>query len=374
MARVIMVGPVPPPYGGVASVLDDIDNSDLQDDYGIDVFPRIPKQNFPSKVQWNMGRNVFRLRRFLSFFHTARRGSYRILHMQSADTSEFLGTTVFMVLGHLAGLKVILHIQGCDWARFYPDTSLLRKLYTRLGLWIPDRTIVLYGVWVDEIRKMYPKANVRIIRNLLHDQPPPPPEGVQKVRDKLDLHAEDFVVVSVGSVGWRKGTFEILKAVPQVVAQEDSVRFVLVGGESQPGEMARLRDIVAKERLDKWVRLTGEVTRDEVPQYLALGDTYLLPSFIEGMPVAIIEAMRSGLPVISTRVQGIPDMMVNCESGILIDPGSPEQIAESVLLLKRDEAFRAKIAANSRKTFEQVFEFSKGIQQIRHVYQELCPL
>jgi glycosyltransferase involved in cell wall biosynthesis len=354
--------------------LDDIAHSNLQDDYGIHVFPRIPKQNFPGRAQWKLGRNLFRIRRFLNFFHVARKGPYRIMHMQSADTTEFLGSTIFMVLANLAGLKVILHIQGCDWERFYPKTSLLRKLYTRVGLWIPDRTIVLYGVWVDEILKMYPKADVRIIKNLLHDQQPPAPEEVQSLRKQLQLSEDDFVVVSVGSVGWRKGTFEILKAAPQIIAQEDSVKFVLVGGESQPGEMARLRQIVAKEGLEKWVNLTGEVPRDQIPQYLALGDVYLLPSFIEGMPVAIIEAMRSGLPVISTRVQGIPDMMVNLESGILIDPGSPDQIAKSVLLLKRDEAFRRKIAAASRKTFEDVFEFSKGIEQIRQVYKELYPL
>lgn len=374
MERVIMVGPVPPPYGGVASVMDDLVHSDLQGDYGIGVFPRIPKEKFPPEAHSFWGRNVFRLKRFLNFFHTARRGPYRILHMQSADTSEFLGSTIFMTLARLAGLKVILHIQGCDWERFYPKASLFRKLYTRLGLWVPNRIIVLYGVWVDAIRKMYPTANVRIVKNLLHDQHSPEPAEVDKIRQNLHLTKDDFVVVSVGSVGWRKGTFEILKAVPEIVAQEDSVRFVLVGGEAKPGEMAQLTEIVERENLGRWVRLTGEVARDNVPLYLALGDVYILPSFIEGMPVAIIEAMRSRLPVISTRVQGIPDMMVDRESGILIDPGRPDQIAENVLLLKRDEAFRNKIATGCRKAFEEVFEFSKGIEQIRQVYKELYPL
>jgi len=294
--------------------------------------------------------------------------------MQSADTKEFLGSAIFMALARLAGLKAILHIQGCDWDRFYPKTSLFRKLYTRVGLWVPNRIIVLYGVWVDEIKKMYPAANVRIVKNLLHDQPPPEPAAVERVRKNLELTLDDFVVISVGSVGWRKGTFEILKAVPKVVAEEDSVRFVLVGGESLPGEMDKLQEIIEKENLGKWVRLTGEVPRDKVPLYLALGQVYVLPSFIEGMPVAIIEAMRSGLPVISTRVQGIPDMMVDRESGILIDPGRPDQIAENVLLLKRDEAFRQKIAAGGRKTFEEVFEFSRGIEQIRQIYRELYPV
>jgi glycosyltransferase involved in cell wall biosynthesis len=227
---------------------------------------------------------------------------------------------------------------------------------------------------VDEIKKMYPRANVRVLKNLLHDQEPPEPAKVEKVRQDLGLTGEDFVVVSVGSVGWRKGTFEILKAVPQIVAEEDSVRFVIVGGEEKFGEMAQAAEIVAKENLGKWVRLTGEVERDKVPLYLAISDAYLLPSFIEGMPVAIIEAMRSRLPVISTRVQGIPDMMVHCESGILIDPGRPDQIAASVVLLKRDQALCQKIASGGREAFEEVFEFSRGIEQIRQIYREVCPL
>ena len=371
MERVLMVGPVPPPFGGIASIMHDLVHSNLQDDYEIKVFERIPKERFPPKAQGRVRAIVFRIGRFLRFFSELRKGKYSLVHIHSSDTAEFLGTTVFMLLARVARSRVLLHIQGGDWNEFYTYHSLLRRLCTRVGLYVPHGTVVVHAEWIDRIKEMYPAANVRIIRNLLHDQASCDAGEVEKLRGNLGLSKDNFVIVSVGAVGWRKGSFEILKAVPQIVSEEDSVRFILVGGESKPGDMGRLKQIIDSEKLEQWVRLTGEVERDKIPLYLALGHVFLLPSFIEGMPVSIIEAMRSGLPIISTRVQGIPDIISNRVSGILIDPGNPPQIAESVLLLKRDEQLRRKMAEGARRTFHEQFEFSRGIEEFRALYEEI---
>jgi len=367
--RVLMVGPVPPPFGGIASIMDDLVHSRLQDDYEIEVFERIPREKFPPYARGRTRASLFRLKRFLRFFKQLCSGKYSLAHIHSSDTSEFLGTTVFMLLARVAGAKVVLHIQGGDWKEFYEYHSLLRKLWTRVGLYVPDGIVVVHTEWVDRIKEMYPKANVRVIRNLLHDQKPPDPGKVEELRGNLGLSNDNFVVVSVGAVGWRKGTFEILRAIPQVVSEDDTVRFVLVGGESKPGDVGKLKQVIENEKLGTWVQLAGEVERDKISLYLALGDVFLLPSFIEGMPVSIIEAMRSGLPVISTRVQGIPDVVVDGVTGILIEPGNPSQIAGNVLLLKQNERLRKKMAEAAKRVFYDRFEFSKGIEELRVLYR-----
>jgi glycosyltransferase involved in cell wall biosynthesis len=364
-----MVGPVPPPFGGIASIIDDLVHSSLRDDYDIEVFERIPGEKFPPQASGRIGANLFRIKRFRSFFKQLHSGKHSLVHIHSSDTAEFLGTTIFMILARVAGAKVLLHIQGGDWKEFYTYNSLFRRLYTRLGLYIPDSIVVVHAEWIDRTKEMYPNANVRVIRNLLHDQEPPDPAEVDRLRAKLGLSKDKFVVVSVGAVGWRKGTFEILKAVPRIVSEEDCIRFVLVGGESKPGDMAQLQQIIESEKLEKWVQLIGEVDRNSILPYLALGDVFLLPSFIEGMPVSIIEAMRSGLPVISTRVQGIPDVVKDGLTGLLIDPGNPGQIAGSVLRLKREEQLRRQMAEAARKIFQERFEFSKGIEEFRNLYR-----
>ncbi|MBI4963119.1 MAG: glycosyltransferase family 4 protein [Desulfomonile tiedjei] len=371
MERVLMVGPIPPPFGGIASIMDDLVHSSLQEDYDIKIFERIPSESFPPYARGLIRANIFRFKRFWRFFKELRRGNYRLVHIHSSDTAEFLGTTIFMILARVARVRVLLHIQGGDWDEFYTYNSLFRKLYTRVGLYVPEAIVVLWSMWVDKIKEMYPAANVRVIRNLLHDQEPPDASEVERLRGDLGLSKEDFVVVSVGAVGWRKGTFEILKAIPQIVSEEDSIRFVLVGGEGKPGEMAQLKQIIESEKLERWVHLTGEVERDTVPLYLALADLFILPSFIEAMPVSIIEAMRSGLPVISTRVQGIPDTVTDRVTGILIDPGNPQQIAENVLLLKGDDELRMKMAEEGKRLFCERFEFSRGIEELRGLYKEM---
>ena len=87
------------------------------------------------------------------------------------------------------------------------------------------------------------------------------------------------------------------------------------------------------------------------------------------MPIAILEALRSGVPIISTRVGGIPDVIEDGISGLLIKPEAPEMIAQAVLKLRRDEELRRSLAAAGEKVFEEKLEFSRGIGDIRTLYE-----
>jgi glycosyltransferase involved in cell wall biosynthesis len=145
----------------------------------------------------------------------------------------------------------------------------------------------------------------------------------------------------------------------------------LLGGEERPGNMAQLTSIVKEQKIGQWVQLTGELKREKVPAFLGFADIFLLPSFWEGMPVTIIEAMRSGLPIISTPVAGIPDMIENGVSGLLIKPGAPDEIAEAVLMLKQDKSLREKLAAGAKATFEETFESSKVVEELRSLFRSM---
>ncbi|MBI5248232.1 MAG: glycosyltransferase family 4 protein [Desulfomonile tiedjei] len=368
LKRILMVGPVPPPYGGIASLMDDIVNSSLSEEYSFEVFER--SGVFPRDAQGFLGRNVFRLRRFARFFHKVISGRFSIVHIHSADPA-FLGTTIIMLLARLARVKILLHMHGTDWDSFYPEAPWFTKLYTRLGLCLPNTIVVLYSLWRDNIKRLGTSARVIVLRNFIHNSAPPPRDQVELAVKTLDLEPGNFVVVTVGTVGWRKGCFDILKAVRRVVTEEPTVRFVMVGGEEKPGEWQQLTDIIIRDDLARWVRMTGEVDREKIPLYLALADVFLLPSYIEGMPVAIIEAMRSGLPVISTRVNAIPDMIEQEVSGLLINPGASDEIADAVLRLKRDPELRNSIRSGARSCFIEKFEFSRGVENLRTFYRDL---
>jgi glycosyltransferase involved in cell wall biosynthesis len=346
----------------------EIVSSELALEYAFDVFPR--SAGFPKGSEGIWGKNVFRFKRFLRFFEMVRRGRYRIVHIQSADPA-FLGTTVLMGLARLAGVPILLHMHGTDWEWFYPEAPLFRKLYTRLGLKLPHRIVVLYSLWRQKLGLLGIPAPVDVLPNFIQRSPAPTPEMVEQTRRWLNLDESCFVVVTVGTVGWRKGSFEILKAIPRVVKNDPSVRFVLVGGEEKPGEWKQLMENVRSNGLDTWVRFTGEVPRERIQGILAVGHVFLLPSFIEGMPIAIIEAMRSGLPVISTRVNAIPEVIEDGVSGILIDPGNSQAIAEAVLSLTEHPSLREKLAQGAAQTFEERYELTRAMQRLRAVYERV---
>lgn len=276
-----------------------------------------------------------------------------------------------MLIARFARVETLLHIHGTDWDTFYTREPNWLKILYKTGLRMPKQIIVLYETWRCNINQLVPNAIVHSLANCLEDVNPPDSTLAKRLRSELGLNENNFVVLTVGFVGWRKGYLDILDAVPMVVKDNDLVRFVFVGGEEYPGESNQVISRVENENLGKWVLVTKEVQRSKIPEYLAAADVFLLPSRREGMPISILEAMRAGLPVIVTKVGAIPEMIENWESGLLIEPGVPDAIARAVIDLSRNGDERQKLAKSARKTFEKNFEVNACIAKLASIYNNM---
>jgi glycosyltransferase involved in cell wall biosynthesis len=366
MPRILMVGPVPPPYGGIASAVEEIVNSGLAATCHFDIFSRTVWS--PMVTQDPFIRNIHRIDRFLRFFRLLLTGHYDLVHLHSAELA-FPGTVVFMLLARLAGQRVLLHLHGTEWNDFYRNAPKRRRFLIRWGLRIPQRIAVLYAAWAENIKELAPAADVWVVRNRIRRRTIPNEALVEALKSRLGLGKEHHVVVAVGSVGWRKGSFDILKAVPQVTKYADYVRFVLVGGEEKPGELRRLRNLVETDGLSRWVVLTGEVGREQTSAYYAIADIFLLPSYSEGLPIAILEAMQLGKPVISTRVGAIPEILDEGISGLFVSPGAPDQIAAAVSRLLQDPAVRRKMGEAAQAAFDERFDLDRWLGDLKALYE-----
>ncbi len=370
MKKVLMLGPVPPPFGGIASVMQTIIHSALAKDYSFEVFER--EHSIPSEVSGPVKRNIFRAKRFIRFFTKLRQGHYDFVHMHIPFGDSFPGTVIFMIIAWLAGTRTLLHVHGTDWDTFYTREPAWRKVLYKIGLRIPKLIIVLYETWRININRLAPNTNVVALANCLEDIHPPESTLVQSIRPELGLDQNNFVVLTVGFVGWRKGHLDILDAVPQVVKENPSVRFIFIGGEEYPGESDQVISRIKSENLDNWVLVTREMERSKVPAYLAAADVFLLPSRREGMPISILEAMRAGLPVIVSNVGAIPEMIEDWQSGLLIEPGASDSIAQAVINLSRDDVLRQELAKSARNVFEKKYEVHACISELASIYSKIC--
>ncbi len=366
MKTVLILGP--PPFGGISSVIQTILRSPLAKQYSFEMFER---SNIPHECSGYFSRNIFRIKRLIQFFKKLRQKTYDFIHIHTPFSASFPGTITFMIIAKLTGTKILLHIHGTDWDTVYTQRSKFTKFVFRIGFRTPQRIIVLYETWRININKLVPKAEVHSIANCLEDTDPPDPSLVQRIRPELDIGDNNFLVLTVGFVGPRKGYLDILDAIPPVVKTDESVRFVFVGGEERPGENHPVLSRIKKHNLDKWVLVTGEVHRSKIPLYLAAADVFLLPSRDEGMPIAILEAMRAGLPIITSTIGGIPEMIEDGRSGILIEPGNPFKIAEAVMKLLKNKRLREELARRARTDFEKKFETHVCIDKLATIYRSM---
>jgi len=150
------------------------------------------------------------------------------------------------------------------------------------------------------------------------------------LRQERGISPDAKILIYLGWTHRHKGVFELVEAVARLVTSHREVLLVMVGhGPDQAALSARIGSL----GLEQHVRLIGRVAKDEVPKWLSLSDIFVLPSYSEGTPSALLEAMASGLVPIATRVGGIPDTMPSTESGCLCEPRSVDSLLTTLRIL-----------------------------------------
>ena len=185
------------------------------------------------------------------------------------------------------------------------------------------------------------------------------------VRASIGVPQDVMLVGAIGRLSPEKG-HEVLVEALGMLRDERSNIHAAIAGEGPSGW--ELDEQVRANGTGRVVHLLGH--RSDVPALLAAADMFALPSHREGLPLALLEAMASGLPVIATDVGGCREVIENGRNGILISPGSPEQMARAIKRLALDEGLRRALGYAARRTIEQRFSIDRMVRQVEELY--LC--
>lgn len=162
----------------------------------------------------------------------------------------------------------------------------------------------------------------------------------------------------IGQLEPRKGVLTIVEAMPQVLAEFSDARFVFVGGDRVfDGRSCRamLDERLTQLNMTAHAEFTGRVPNGELGDYLARASVCLFPSQWENFAISCLEAMASARPVIASRAGGLAEMVVDGESGLLVTPGSADELANAIKEILRNPARAETLAQNARKRVEQNF-------------------
>lgn len=264
-----------------------------------------------------------------------------IVHIHgSHGASLYRKFVIFLVSKYTFKRKVIYHIHSSSYDVTYRKSGLFRKYIINSLINNSDLIICLSGFWLDFFKNNFNPQKIIIINNV-----------VNKPANKNSYDWDKGSVTKflfLGRVGDRKGIFDLLHVLSN---KSDFYREKLklyIGGD---GEIDRLKAFIKTNNLEDFVEYVGWVTDERKKELLSTAEIYILPSYNEGLPISILEAMSYGLAVISTNVGGTPEILEDNVNGFIFNPGD---------LLAMDRAIR--ILLDNR---EKILKF--GTQSLKKI-------
>ncbi len=280
------------------------------------------------------------------------------VHVHSASRASFWRKSPFLLLAFLSARPVIFHLHGGGFREFFErDCGPLGRAWVRTVLRKAAHVFVLSPRWAAWVRTVAPTTRLQVIPN---------PAPVVKARHEKIANA-DPMLLFLGAIIEKKGVFDLLKAVAGLCERYPRLRLVLAGtgaAESLVKARANLLGISDQVELPGWVDAQA---RDEC---LAQADVFVLPSYFEGLPMSVLEAMAAGLPTIASDVGGIPEVIAHGADGLLIVPGDVADLMRCIDKLLADPALRASMGKAAQRKVERCFGLERILAQIEAVYRE----
>jgi glycosyltransferase involved in cell wall biosynthesis len=271
----------------------------------------------------------------------------------------------------LARVPVVIHTpHGHIFYGYYGTVaSAIIRLLERLLAKITDRIVTLTDRGAQEhvrygIAGAEKFATIHSGIDLAHFRSVQVDPAVK--RKELGLPPEGLIVGTVGRLVPIKGLEWLLKAASRVLAEFPQACFVIIGDGPMLGELMQLTS-----KLGIGLRMVFVGAREDVPECLAALDLFVLPSLNEGMGRVLLEAMAVGCPVVATRVGGIPDIVADGTTGLLVPPRDDRALAEAILTLLRDRSRRAAYGEAARRHVDGRFDVETMVRNIERLYDEV---
>jgi len=259
------------------------------------------------------------------------------------------------------GIPYIVYCRGSDV--YFPWK--FKKIISKMVFNSADAIIALTDDMRNELKK-YCKKDIIVIPNGI-DLEKFKGFSKQAVRDKFKIHFNKKVILFVGNLRSVKGIDYLIGAMNSIKEKVPEAVLLLVGDGEQKKE---LEEMVKHLNLEENIIFSGKVLNKYIPEYMSASDIFVLPSLSEGFPMVILEAMASGLPIVATKVGGIPEVVKDGENGLLVEPKNSKQIAEKVLLLLENNELREKISNNNIEKAKE-YSWRNTIDKIEKIYSEV---
>jgi glycosyltransferase involved in cell wall biosynthesis len=213
------------------------------------------------------------------------------------------------------------------------------------------------------------ESKINVIHNGVDVDKFQPASDKRKVKAELGFSPDDIAILSVGRLYARKGLFTLIESMPAVVRKFRNAKFI-ISGKGQSNEMKKLVNHATRLGVKDNMIFTGYFPDSKLPKLYQAADVFAFSTFYENLPFAVLEALSSGLPVVTTTVGGIPEMIESGRNGFLVQPANAKALSDRVLYCLEHPAAASEMAFLARKTILERFDWRLIVQKVLKVYDK----
>jgi glycosyltransferase involved in cell wall biosynthesis len=277
---------------------------------------------------------------------------------------DYKSNAIGLLLRPMYSMRLVTTVHG--WVRHTKRTRLYYGI-DRFCLPRYERVICVS----EDLRERCLECGVTenrcfLVENGIDTDAYPPPIGVTEAKLRLGLPPGRLIVGAAGRLSPEKGFDLLIRSADRLLSVGADFELVIVG---EGREGARLRKLVGDLGRDDRIRLLGY--RPDMPEVFRAMDIFALSSLREGLPNVLLEAMATSVPVVTTRIAGIPRLVADGKNGLIVPPGSEAALAHALGLLLADPTLRARLGQQGRLTIEGRYSFAIRIKKLREIYDDL---
>lgn len=357
MQRVLLVGKGSPDRGGIPSFLQTLRRSSLAETHELS-FLNVAHTGTPQGGKPTAGNVVRTIRDAIAVRRAARDQDVVHIHSAMAPAVTVIRAAILAVAARSRGAAVIVHVHGGN-VEFWL-TNRLRRALVRLAMAPAQRVVAVWTAGDRALRQVLPAARVRLIDN-----------GVS-----MTAHATPRSehtpprVLYVGLLTPRKGVLDLLQASRLLTERGVDHELWLLGGTPDEGPSAEAE---VRSALDGRARVLATRAPEDMPAAYAEADVFCLPSWWEAMPLSVLEAMASGLPVVATEVGDVPRLVEDGRTGFVVPSRDPQSLANALAKLLSDPALARSMGAAGRARADERFSSTVTVRNVAQLYSELRP-
>lgn len=346
MPRVLMVGPGPRVRGGITSVIANYQKCRIWTEYSITWLSTYDDRGPIRKI-------VAALRAYLLGPFLIGRAD--IIHVHGEFRKSFIRKLPLILIAKAMRKSVIYHVHAyaCEEAFRGPLAPLIRWTFA-----LVDKVIALSPSWASRIQAQCPGASIVSLLN---------PAVIPKKDSRRQTESKEPRILFLGKLEPRKGFRDLLAAMPGVLAAVPSAKLIFAGGGDIEGAQALAADL----GISASVAMLGFVRGEDKVRELRSSSVVCLPSYDEGMPVALLEGMSHGIPVVATNVGGIPELIYSGENGLLVLPGDVQGLTQAIVKLLTDAHSSAAIGAAGLRHVKRFHDLENVCTLLEGIYVSL---